>query len=174
MGATGLIPGMQYTLMLMQAELTRMRAKCLFDAAQPKVIIPKPVIIPEIQFASDDFLCKAIDQSSFDWITDSDFQNFRVSQDIVDYTGYQVSKFQGASWLELVVHPEDRRRVLANYQQCCEVPEKPFCITYRLRGKDGHYRWVVDHGVPRYRRRGNFAGHIGKVELFSTVMRGAA
>jgi hypothetical protein len=128
MGAAGLIPGMQYTLTLMQAELTRMRAKCLFDAAPPTVIIPKPVIIPEIQFASDDFLCKAIDQSSFDWITDSDFQNFRVSPDLMDYTGYPASKFQGATWLELV-HPADHRRVLANYQQSCETPQKPFCIT---------------------------------------------
>jgi PAS domain S-box-containing protein len=176
-----LIPGIEHMLTLMDAqvtrmdaELTRIQAKCLFDAA-PVIVPDKPaIIIPEIQLANEDRLCKAIDQSLLDWITGPDFQNFRVSPNLTDYTGYPVSKFRGSKWVELV-HPADRDRVRANYQQSCEAPEKPFCITYRLRGKDGRYRWVIDHGAPRYRRRGrSFAGHIGKVEIFPMVMPGAA
>jgi len=32
---------------------------------------------------------------------------------------------------------------------------------YRLRRKDGEYRWVLDYGVPRFNPDGTFAGYIG-------------
>jgi two-component system sensor kinase FixL len=34
-------------------------------------------------------------------------------------------------------------------------------LEYRLRRHDGEYRWVSDHGVPRYDAQGSFAGYIG-------------
>jgi hypothetical protein len=157
-----LIPVMQRVLAFLEAEFTRTQVDCLFAAANAPP--EKRIIIPEIQLADDNFLCKVIDQSSLDWITGPDFQNFRVSPDLIDYTGYPASKFRGSSWIELV-HPKDLDRVLANYQQSCEA-QTSFCITYRMRRrKDRQYGRVVDQGVPRYRRDGSFAGHIGKVEL---------
>ena len=34
-------------------------------------------------------------------------------------------------------------------------------MQYRLRRKDGEYRWVSDNGVPRYDPEKNFAGYVG-------------
>jgi signal transduction histidine kinase len=34
-------------------------------------------------------------------------------------------------------------------------------VEYRLRRADGEYRWVIEHGVPRYTGAGEFAGYIG-------------
>jgi signal transduction histidine kinase len=38
---------------------------------------------------------------------------------------------------------------------------EPFGMEYRLRRHDGEYRWIVDHGVPRFDADGTFAGYIG-------------
>jgi PAS domain S-box-containing protein len=34
-------------------------------------------------------------------------------------------------------------------------------LEYRLRRQDGEYRWILDHGVPRYSTEGTFSGYIG-------------
>jgi signal transduction histidine kinase len=38
---------------------------------------------------------------------------------------------------------------------------EPFTLEYRLRRKEGDYRWVMDTGVPRINADGTFAGYIG-------------
>jgi len=38
---------------------------------------------------------------------------------------------------------------------------QPFTMEYRLRRHDGQYRWVLDHGVPRYDSQKKFVGYIG-------------
>ena len=34
-------------------------------------------------------------------------------------------------------------------------------MEYRLRRKDGEYRWILDSGTPRYDIKGVFLGYIG-------------
>jgi hypothetical protein len=34
-------------------------------------------------------------------------------------------------------------------------------MEYRLRRHDGVYRWVLNHGIPRYAENGEFVGYIG-------------
>ncbi len=38
---------------------------------------------------------------------------------------------------------------------------EPFRLKYRMRRHDGEYRWVIDHGSPRFDERGAFAGFTG-------------
>ena len=38
---------------------------------------------------------------------------------------------------------------------------RPFEMEYRLRRRDGEYRWLLDRGAPRYTPDGRFAGYIG-------------
>ncbi len=39
--------------------------------------------------------------------------------------------------------------------------ESPFTMEYRLRRKDGEYRWILDTGTPRFDAAGSFVGYIG-------------
>ena len=58
------------------------------------------------------------------------------------------------------LHPDDRQRCLAIYQSSfaarCE-----FEMDYRMRRRDGVYRWILARGVPRYDEKGEFLGFIG-------------
>jgi signal transduction histidine kinase len=38
---------------------------------------------------------------------------------------------------------------------------EPFTMQYRLRRRNGDYRWILDTGVPRFNCDGSFAGYIG-------------
>ncbi|HKX41181.1 MAG TPA: ATP-binding protein [Burkholderiaceae bacterium] len=64
----------------------------------------------------------------------------------------------GEGWID-GVHPEDLERCLAIYSYCVEVRE-PFSMDYRLRRHDGVFRWVLDTGIPRFGRDGEFLGYI--------------
>src|SRR5262249_12269989 len=41
------------------------------------------------------------------------------------------------------------------------VARESFSMEYRLRRRDGIYRWIYDQGVPRFDTKGNFVGYIG-------------
>ena len=46
-----------------------------------------------------------------------------------------------------------------------------FVMQYRLRRNDGDYRWISDHGVPRYDADGAFAGYIGSCVDVTDLLR---
>ncbi len=58
------------------------------------------------------------------------------------------------------MHPEDLARWLDICVRAFDARE-PFEIEYRLRRRDGEYRWVLDRGVPRYSPDGVFVGFAG-------------
>ena len=65
------------------------------------------------------------------------------------------------------VHPDDLQRRLEIYLSSFHE-RKSFEMEYRLRRADGEYRWMLDHGIPRYSREGEFEGYIGScVDLTS-------
>ena len=65
----------------------------------------------------------------------------------------------GNGWTE-GVYPEDYDRCLDIYVASFNARE-PFEMEYRLRRYDGQYRWILDHGVPRFSPGGDFLGYIG-------------
>ncbi|RJG04104.1 EAL and GGDEF domain-containing protein [Noviherbaspirillum sedimenti] len=50
------------------------------------------------------------------------------------------------------LHPEDRRRVLAEVAAYLAHPSSDYRLEYRLRHRDGSYRWMIANGVPLSRR----------------------
>ncbi len=76
-----------------------------------------------------------------------------------DFTGRSHEQEVGNGWTE-GVHPDDLQRCLDVYVTSFDA-RKEFSIEYRLRRADGEYRWLMDHGVPRFDSTGGFLGYIG-------------
>jgi diguanylate cyclase (GGDEF)-like protein/PAS domain S-box-containing protein len=64
----------------------------------------------------------------------------------LDYTGLSIEQSQGMGWTT-VVHPDDLDDCLAKWQNALLVGE-PYEVEYRLRGKDGSYRWFLGRANP--------------------------
>jgi diguanylate cyclase (GGDEF)-like protein/PAS domain S-box-containing protein len=77
----------------------------------------------------------------------------------LDFTGRTLRQEQGAGWAE-GLHPDDFDRCIAVYMAHFQQ-RKPFEMNYRLKRKDGEYRWINDRGVPFYNDDCEFMGYIG-------------
>jgi PAS domain S-box-containing protein len=84
---------------------------------------------------------------------------YLVQRPWLDFTGRDMQQELGHGWSD-GVHPEDLERCLATYVGHFDA-RKEFRMEYRLRCRDGHYRWLDDTGIPRYARDGSFLGYIG-------------
>jgi PAS domain S-box-containing protein len=75
------------------------------------------------------------------------------------FSGRTLMQEAGHGWLD-GVHEGDAARRLAAWQEALAGRE-PFEIEYRLRRADGQYRWLLEHGQPRFAPDGSFAGYVG-------------
>src|SRR5206468_8751553 len=63
-----------------------------------------------------------------------------------EFTGQSQDEYLGWGWLE-VVHEDDRLRVKQNWRRAVEAAA-PYHAEYRLRSRDGVYRWVAVRAAP--------------------------
>lgn len=77
----------------------------------------------------------------------------------LDFTGRTMEQEHGFGWAE-GVHPDDLDRCVEIYLSNFKI-EQPFEMDYRLKRKDGQYRWINDRGVPFYDKEGVFIGFSG-------------
>ena len=76
------------------------------------------------------------------------------------FTGRTRSQEMGSGWFN-GVHPQDLEDCLNTYRSAFEN-HKDFQMEYRLRRWDGEYRWVFNHGIPRFSPDDKtFLGYIG-------------
>jgi PAS domain S-box-containing protein len=92
------------------------------------------------------------------WRINATFDQDWVNRHWLDYTGGRLEDEVGFGWVEKV-HPEDRERVIEEFDRAFEARE-PTQVEFRLLGKDGQYRWFRDNGTPCY-RDGEFDGFMG-------------
>ncbi len=81
------------------------------------------------------------------------------NQPWLDFTGRTLEQELGNGWLA-GIHPDDLKTCMSIYNEFFDA-RRPFNMEYRLRRHDGQYRWITDHGVPRFDGQGNFFGYIG-------------
>ncbi|HTM44221.1 MAG TPA: PAS domain S-box protein, partial [Polyangiaceae bacterium] len=77
----------------------------------------------------------------------------------LEFTGRTLEQEVGVGWAE-GVYFEDLQGCMKTYLDSF-VARVSFKMEYRLRNARGEFRWLLDHGVPRYTPDGTFAGFIG-------------
>ncbi|HEY2922092.1 MAG TPA: PAS domain S-box protein [Candidatus Binatia bacterium] len=93
------------------------------------------------------------------WLSDRDNRCTFFSKGWLDFTGRSLEQELGRGWSD-GVHPEDSDRRLHNCLFAFEHRQE-FTIEYRLRRRDGEYRWILDNGTPRFAPDGTFLGYLG-------------
>ena len=79
------------------------------------------------------------------WEISNDAEILSMSSKFKDYTGFDASY---PAWRE-AVHLDDRPQTGAAWQKA-RAESGPYEVEYRLRGKDGHYRWFLVHALPQF------------------------
>ena len=76
-----------------------------------------------------------------------------ISGRFYEFTGAPASSADGFGWLDYV-HPDDKDESTAQWMRCVQSGEN-YESEYRLRGKDGQYRWFRARALPLRDHAGN-------------------
>lgn len=93
------------------------------------------------------------------WTSGLDKKCNYFNQPWLDFTGRSLEQEVGDGWTE-GVHPDDLAHCVEIYCTAFDRHER-FSMDYRLRYRDGSYRWIQDNGTPRFNVSGEFVGYIG-------------
>ena len=93
------------------------------------------------------------------WMSGLDKLCYYFNKGWLDFVGRTLEQESGNGWTENV-HPEDFERCLQIYVKSFDA-RQPFEMEYRMRHHSGQYRWITDHGTPRYATDGTFEGYVG-------------
>jgi PAS domain S-box-containing protein len=101
------------------------------------------------------------------WMADTEMRCTWLNATWLAFVGRRLEEELRFGWIEHM-HPDDVATNLERYTTAFRA-RLPVTMEYRLRRRDGEYRWILDHGVPLYRGE-EFAGYIGScVDLSERV-----
>ncbi|MEA5451499.1 PAS domain S-box protein [Leptolyngbya sp. CCNP1308] len=106
------------------------------------------------------------------WVSDATGHCTYLSRSWYEFTGQCEATGLGLGWVE-AVHPDDRAAAKAAFLIATQRQQN-FRIEYRLRRRDGEYRWVIDAARPWLGMEDEFEGYIGSVLDISERVRGEA
>jgi PAS domain S-box-containing protein len=95
------------------------------------------------------------------WITDESGRCVYLNRLWYEFTGQAEEEALGYGWLD-ATHPDDQAHA-ADVFRAANDARTSFRIEYRLRRKDGAYRWALDAAAPRFGAEGEFLGYVGSV-----------
>jgi PAS domain S-box-containing protein len=93
------------------------------------------------------------------WVASSDKRCTWMNRGAREFTGCGLDEGQGTGWTRSL-HPEDLQATLEARDAAFDA-QVAFTLEFRVRRRDGAYRWIRDSGVPRYDDAGTFLGYIG-------------
>ncbi|PKA82434.1 hypothetical protein ATE92_0563 [Ulvibacter sp. MAR_2010_11] len=76
----------------------------------------------------------------------------------LDFTGRAADYYLGSTAL-MDIHQDERETTKSKYEVAFKL-QKEYRAEYRVKRKDGSYRWISNIGVPRFTEDGNFEGYI--------------
>jgi len=93
--------------------------------------------------------------------TDADGRTVYVNPRWCEIAGVPLAAAMADDWLD-VVHPDDRERVVAGWQEAVRN-RRPSASEYRFRRPDGTVRWVMGQAVPELSGDGTVLGYVGTI-----------
>jgi PAS domain S-box-containing protein len=116
--------------------------------------------VERILAKSRDFYLALFDEfPTLIWRSDEDGRVSYFNRSWLTFVGRTLEQEKQAGW-EALIHPEERDACVAKYRAAF-LSREPFETEYRMRRKDGEYRWMLNHGRPYRNLDGSFAGFIG-------------
>ena len=94
------------------------------------------------------------------WITDVNGNQTFVNQTWLNFTGIERAEGLSHNGWAKAIHPDDREYIFLLYYQNIQ-DYTPILTEYRLRGRNGEWRWILDKGIPTYDENDVFTGYIG-------------
>lgn len=95
------------------------------------------------------------------WITRPDGYCTFLNKKWYEYTGQTKEEAEGFGWLN-ATHPEDKANAEKAFLDA-NAKQEYFNTSYRLKNKDGDYRWVTDSAMPKFNETGEYEGFVGTV-----------
>ncbi|MGB8951016.1 MAG: diguanylate cyclase [Candidatus Sulfotelmatobacter sp.] len=80
------------------------------------------------------------------WTADPSGMDDFFNQKCFDYTGLTFEQLRGASW-QAIIHPDDVDDCVSKWKSALSTGN-PYDVEYRLRGKDGGFRWFLGRANP--------------------------
>jgi len=93
------------------------------------------------------------------WLSGADARSTWFNKPWLEFRGRSLAQELGEERAK-GVHPDDLDRYLEVSTEHFKW-RRPFQMEYRLQRNDGVYRWVLDHGLPRFGPSEEFLGFIG-------------
>lgn len=100
----------------------------------------------KIQESEAQFRMLADNISQLTWVNNKDGEIIWYNQRWFDYTGKSVEDILREGYIS-VLHPDDAETVLESFYKSIHT-ESPWEYYFRLRGKNGEYRWFLGRAVP--------------------------
>jgi PAS domain S-box-containing protein len=95
----------------------------------------------------------------FVWSAQPDGSFDYLSHQWAEYSGVPLAELMGSGWLS-TLHPSDRSQTQSCWQIALETGGG-FNVDYRIRAKDGSYRWFAARGIPVYATGGRVTHWMG-------------
>ena len=93
------------------------------------------------------------------WMCDEDGRIIYMNERRIEFTGRKPQEVFADTW-STYIHPDDRASVQKATSLALQRKDQ-FSREYRLRRRDGVYRWMMDVAAPRANDDGSFTGFIG-------------
>ena len=103
------------------------------------------------------------------WTTAPDGPCDYLNRRWYEYTGQSPADAVGFGWLD-AVHPDDRAKVTARWEQALSSSER-FETEYRLRRHDGAWRWFSVRAIPQHDTTGRVSRWIGSSTDIDEIRR---
>jgi PAS domain S-box-containing protein len=103
------------------------------------------------------------------WLAGADGSTDYFNRLGTDYTGLPRQANYGWGWLALV-HPEDADRARLGWEHATRTAT-PFELSYRIRRRDGEFRWHACRALPVRGRNGEVVKWIGTADDVDNLMR---